>query len=137
MLIEIWERLRGYDKWVQTEAKIESSDVEKQPIRNRSGVVVDYAYSSGDTLSWTDASGEKQYAPFTVPDDSPLYQLVGGETVTIRYNPAKPDEFYYRELLRTRVHTAIKTTLGVLLFVALFGGLLFLRIASAVHRAHP
>jgi hypothetical protein len=29
MLIEIWERLRGYDKWVQTEAKIESSNLEE------------------------------------------------------------------------------------------------------------
>jgi hypothetical protein len=25
MLIEIWERLRGYDKWIQTEATVQSS----------------------------------------------------------------------------------------------------------------
>jgi len=27
MLIEIWEHLRGYDKWIQTEATIQSSDL--------------------------------------------------------------------------------------------------------------
>ena len=44
MLIEIWERPHGYDKWVQTEAKIESSDVEKRkrPITDRYGNVFEY-----------------------------------------------------------------------------------------------
>ena len=131
MLIEIWERLRGYDKWVQAEAKIESSDVNKTPVRDR-GQVVGYSYSSGDTLTWTDASGEKQYATFSVPDDSPLYQLIGGESVTIRYNPANPEQYYFRELLRTRIHTAFKTAL----IVIFFGGIFALRVAGIIFRSH-
>jgi hypothetical protein len=27
MLIELWEHLRGYDKWIQTEATIQSTDL--------------------------------------------------------------------------------------------------------------
>jgi hypothetical protein len=130
MLIELWEKLRGYDKWVQTEAKVESSEVEKTPQTNQYGTQVGYSYSSGDILTWTDASGEKQCATFTVPDDSPLYQLIGGETLTIRYDPASPDHFYFRELLRTRIHTAVKTGL----IVILFGGLFLLRLAAVIFR---
>jgi hypothetical protein len=134
MFIEVWERLRGYDKWVQTEATIESSNVEKQPITGRYGNVVDYAYSSGDVLAWADGHGEKQYADFNVPESSPLYQLIGGETVTIRYNPARPEEFYYRELLRTRIHIAVKMTLGILFLLVLYGGFFYLRINSRMRR---
>jgi len=28
MLIKLWERIRGYDRWVQTDATIESSAME-------------------------------------------------------------------------------------------------------------
>jgi hypothetical protein len=90
MLLEIWERLRGYDKWIETQADIESSSVAETRITGRYGKIVDYSYTSGDMLTWVDGQGEKQYADFTVPHDSPLYQLVGGETVTIRYDPARP-----------------------------------------------
>jgi hypothetical protein len=83
-LIEIWERLRGYDKWIEAQASIESSTVEETPVTDRSGQSIGFTYASGDMLAWTDQQGEKQYADFTVPDDSPLYQLVGGESVTIR-----------------------------------------------------
>jgi hypothetical protein len=81
-------------------------------------------------LTWSDRRGEKQYADFTVPDDSPVYQPAGGQTVTIRCAPARPDRFYDRELLRKGVHTVVKTTHGVVLFVVVFGGLIFLRITS-------
>jgi hypothetical protein len=128
MLIEIWERLRGYDKWVQTEAKIESSDVEKTAHSDRYGNV-SYTWASGDLLAWTDRQGQKQYAEFTVPDDSPLYQLVGGETVTIRYDPARPDRFYFRELLRTRVHTVVQRILAAVAFLVVLAGFLLLHMA--------
>jgi hypothetical protein len=125
----MWEHLRGYDKWIETEARIESSDVEETEQVGRYGNVVGYAYSSGDKLTWTDRQGEKQFADFTVSDDSPLYQLIGGETVSIRYDPARPDRFYYRELMRTRVNTAVKSTLVALLFLVALTGIIFLRIS--------
>jgi hypothetical protein len=104
--------------------------VEKRPIRDRSGAGGDYEYASGDFLTWTDRQGEKQYASIPVPDDTPLYQMVGGETVTIRYDPARPDRFYYRELLCTKVHRAVKVTLTVLLLLGISAVAFFLRSRS-------
>ena len=117
MLIELWEKLRGYDKWVETEAKIMSSQAEAIP--NRYGETVNCAYDSNDTLTWVDAAGETQSAQFEVDEQSPLYQLIGGESVTIRYDPRDPSRFYFRELLRSQVNFAVRTALtaGVALVI--------------------
>lgn len=118
MLIELWEKLRGYHKWVQTEAKVRSSKVEKTAHYGRDGSV-SYTWASGDQLVWTDEQGQPQSAEFKVDDESPLYQLVGGESVTIRYNPARPEEFYYRDLLRSRLNFFFRMAL-VAAVLALF-----------------
>ncbi len=76
------------------------------------------------------ATGENQYANFDVDENSPLCQLLGGESVTIRYDPASPDRFYYRDLLKTRVNSVLRTTLAVLIVLAcasVGGWLLFKR----------
>jgi len=130
MLIEIWERLRGYNKWIQTEAKIESSNLENVKTYDINGNQAGVTTESDDVLVWTDKMGQRQRAKFCVPEDSPLYQFIGGETVTIRYNPAKPEEFYYRDLLRTKVHTAFKLTL----FFAFSICILLLRFARVILR---
>lgn len=127
-LIEMWERLRGYDRWTLADAKVRSSRVEKTAHSDRAGNVT-YTWASGDELVWTDHKGEEHSADFTVPDDSPLYQLIGGETVSIRYDPSDPDRFYFRDLLQSRVHTAVKTTVYTLLFLAFLAGFLLLRLA--------
>jgi hypothetical protein len=113
MLIEIWERLRGYDKWIQTEARVESSKVEKR--KDSYG-----GWVATNVISWKDQSGETQTSGFSVPGDSPLYQLIGGETVTIRYDPAKPNEHYFRELLRSKVRTVFQTAIIVLILVGFY-----------------
>jgi hypothetical protein len=129
MLIEIWERLRGYDKWAEADAKIESSDVEQTPYTNRDGSV-SYTWASGDQIAWIDSRGEKQCADFTVDDESPLYQLVGGETVKIRYNPAKPEQYYFRDLLRSRVRRFFQLTFYTILFLAVLAILIWLKIST-------
>jgi hypothetical protein len=88
MLIEIWERLRGYDKWIETEATILSSDLVNQMSKN--------------VIGWTDMSGRSHTARYSVHSGSRLYQLYDGQTVTIRYNRANPGEYYFRELFRYR-----------------------------------
>ena len=118
MLIEIWERLRGYDKWIQTEAKVESSNV-RETLDAESGGI---AYSCEDVLIWADQQGGNQRAYFAVSDDSSLYQLISGDLFSIRYNPADPDQYYLRELLRARVRrttTQIVVTLGFVGFCIL------------------
>jgi hypothetical protein len=101
MLIEFWERLRGYQGWNETNAVIESAIVNKEPVGER-GIL--FITTSVDTLAWNDQTGQKHSAELKLPDDSPLFHLKAGDAVTIRYNPARPDEFYLRDLLRTRVH---------------------------------
>jgi len=121
MFLELWERLRGYDQWVETQAAVERSDVSVTSYTGRSGEVID-TYDAGDVITWTDSRGEKQYATFDVEEGSPLFQLVGGESVTIRYDPAHPDRFYYRDLLRSRVRSACKAILTILVIAGLVGG---------------
>jgi len=127
MLVELWERLRGYDKWIEADAKIESSKVEQAEHVDRGGNV-SYTYASGDQVVWTDSRGGRQRADFKVDDESPLYQLVGGETVNIRYNPAKPEEFYFRDLLRSRMRRFFQLTFYTLLFLGFLALLLLLNI---------
>jgi len=117
MLIEVWEKFRGYDKWVNATAMIERSDVEKTPYNNRDGSV-SYFYGAGDTIAWV-ADGTKHYADFNVEEGSPLFQLVGGESVAIRYNPKNPDEFYYRDLLKSRVNRFCRGVFVALVFIAI------------------
>jgi hypothetical protein len=128
MLIELWERLRGYDKWVETKAIVESADQKKTTLVNRYGNKTD-KWTSDDVIVWTDAQGHKQYADFTVDEPSKLFQLIDGETVTIRYNPSRPEEFYYRDLLRYRVRRFLQITLLVLFLVAFLSFLVWLRIS--------
>jgi len=128
MLIELWERLRDYDKWTEVQAKIESSKVKRTSHADRSGNVT-YTWASKDQLVWTDSQGQKHRADFEIDDESPLYQLVGGEAVTIRYNPANPEQFYFRNLLRSRVRRffqVAKYAMIALTFLAALVGLVVL-----------
>jgi hypothetical protein len=111
MLIEIWERLRGYDKWISTDAIIESSRVTSHHSRS-----VNFDDSS-DALMWTDRKGERHRDSINVRDDSPLYQLVEGATIQVRFNPDDPEKYYLRELLQTRVN-AVARRVAIIFLIA-------------------
>jgi len=115
MLIKLWERIRGYDRWVQTDATIESSAMEDHVYDYRGQIK--HEYESVDTLVWTDREGNQQTAPCRVPDDSPLYQLIGGEKVTIRYDPQNPEEYYFPELIKGRLRHFLLQFGTVILFL--------------------
>jgi hypothetical protein len=117
MLIEIWERLRGYDKWIETDATVASASVEQKVHQDRSWGTT-YTYGSGDVLIWTDSTGRVQRAFFSVPQGSNLYKLLGGDTLPIRYNPAHPGQFYLRELLQTRINKFARRILVSLVLIA-------------------
>lgn len=101
MLIEIWERLRGFDKWIQTGATVEESQLKRTKRFGEEGDVY-YTDDSDIILLWIDGGGNKHRASFNVPADSPIYQLIEGETVTIRYDPANPDRFFFPLLLKAK-----------------------------------
>jgi hypothetical protein len=125
MLVELWERVRGYDKWVRTNAVVCRSGTERIEHSGRYGPY--YTTEAGDVIEWTDPNGEKQYADFNVPEGSKMFQLVAGDTVEIRFNPAKPDEFYYRDLLQVRVRQAVGGTLATVVVLTLYGLMIWAR----------
>jgi hypothetical protein len=117
MLIEAWERLRGYDKWIQTEATIKSSQLDEVEVaRVRTSRYGDdepiMEWQSTCSLAWTDNTGRTRTADYEVSESSSLFQLYDGQTETIRYNPANPDEYYIRDLLRDKVVSTLKWKVG-------------------------
>ena len=130
MLIEIWERLRGYDKWVSVEAKVFSA------AQIREKLVDGYQVSptsrfSGELLLWKDMEGEPHFGPFVTQETSPLYQLLEGESIAIYYNPAKPDRYYCRPHFISWVALITKAILALILG----GGFIVWRIWTIIkHR---
>jgi hypothetical protein len=142
MLIEIWERLRGYDKGIETEATILSSElidpitvsprdgdfILRDPIKNPF-----VQWLSRCAIQWTDRSGVSHIAGYTVSEGSRLFLLYEGKTVSIRYNPTNPDEYYNRLLLRNGKFMAFLSSIYItcvaatiiFLFIELFRMSLF------------
>lgn len=137
----IWLRLRGYDKWIQTEAKILSSELTEPDAgleRNekRSNLGSPLQWHSTCTIGWTDTSGISHTGSYTISELSPLFQLYDGQTVPIRYNPASPEEFYLRELSIYKATSIIR----VMLLIAFFALCLFMFVHDLwrdFHRFFP
>lgn len=107
MWLTVWEKLRGYDKWIEAEATVETP----APLRLPDAEQGDSSAWAGEILVWTDRSGNRQSADFVVPDDCTLYQKVSGDTLVIRYDPRNPGRFYFRQLHRVRIRTTVKRVL--------------------------
>lgn len=116
MLIEIWERLRGYDKWVETQATIKTSTTKKTSRKVKGGR--QDIWSATNSILWTTWQGQTQSADFYLADISQLKHFVVGETVTIRYNPANPSNFYLPKLLLLDLRKWIKLTAMLLAWIA-------------------
>jgi hypothetical protein len=125
MLIEIWERLRGYDKWPIAEATIESSKLDEvaQEYSRVTGNPLSTRWQGDEELVWRDQSGTTRRESIAVGENSPLFQLYEGKPLTVRYNPSVPPEFYVREQLQFQVNRTSKVitcvVAGVSLIVAL------------------
>ena len=114
MLIDLWERFRGFDRWSVTEATIVSSET----IRRKFGLPGPrrpQSRFSTDLLVWKDCLGNPHLAPFVHEETSPLYQLLEGETIAIRFDPSRPNHFYHREHFLSWVKLIAKVVLGVVL----------------------
>lgn len=132
MLIDLYESLCGYDRWIETNATVTSASVEEKQHVDRYGRTYTTS-SSGDVLIWRDANGRERRGFFRVPDGSPLYSLLGGETIPIRYNPTQPDQFYMRALLESRLNRAAKQMLAFAIGLAIFVILFWFRMKRMPH----
>ena len=126
MLIEIWEWLRGYHKWTPAQAQIEFLK-EEHLYHDKDGKDLHYSHITGDRLAWTDAQGEKHYAMLEQLGDPAKYQFAEGETATIRYNPANPEQFYFRKQSEMKVRRFFVTTFTVIAVAAISIGYVAMR----------
>jgi hypothetical protein len=85
---------------------------------------------SSDLLTWTDQQDQRQYGPFVNQETSPLFQLLEGQTISIRYDPLRPNCFYNRAHARAWALMLTKATLAVVLG----GGFIAWRIWMIVTR---
>jgi hypothetical protein len=118
MLIDIWEKLRGYDKWVDAKAAIKSSQLNEEVVGHDRAGRNFYGWFGDEWLTWKDASGVEQSEPITVSEDSPVFQCIEGNALEIRYNPADPSEFYIREQLQYQLNRAVKIILATSVVLA-------------------
>ena len=115
MLIEFWERLRGYDKWPETEATIISGQKVRRALRLRDPKL---NRVSADMLVWKDQYARKQYGAFVTYDTSALYQLLEGESILIRYDPSRPNRYYNRSLFVGWLIHLTKAAIAISVFLA-------------------
>jgi hypothetical protein len=124
--IEIWERLRGYNKWIPAVATVQSStlapirfnDVEAGTDGNKQAI----AWEAVCKIVWDDRHCTRHTAEFEVFEESPLYQLTDGDTVSIRFNPDKPEEFYVPGLIQSSVARAWKLGIWAVLIILVIVG---------------
>ncbi len=127
MLTEIWEKIRGYDEWLETEATVISSvpkpsgvldggKASKNPSATQWNAVV--------RIVWKGASGESYAEQFEVGEDSPLYQLCEGDTLQVRVNSKRPAEFYVRGLIESNFMSVWKGALTIAMGLLLVIGFL-------------
>lgn len=121
MLIEIWEHLRGYDKWTPAIATVQSTELSRvgEIGNDKSKPPVALGWESVCEIKWKDQDQAERAAVFRVYEESPLYQLVEGNTVDIRFNPANPSEYYLRGLIESGVVRAWRFTAYALMLMVL------------------
>jgi hypothetical protein len=132
MIIELWERLRGYDKWVLAEATIVSAELAEvnvvavptaRNLKRNPNAASMKEWRSRCAIVWKNAQGHQLGGDYEVSDNSPLFQLYEGQTVSIRFDPGNPREFYLRGVLESRMVSIFKwvlmSVLGVLFTVSL------------------
>jgi hypothetical protein len=126
MLVEVWEWLRGYHKWTEVEAKVQFLK-EDLTCRDASGKEVQYSSAKGDRLIWRDVRGVAHHVDFQLPENSAKYRFADGEAATLRYNPANPEQYYVRKLLKIKVHRFFAAAATVITVAAMVIGDVWIR----------
>ena len=106
------KQIRSSNEWVDTQARViesrvrglgmlggpSSDDSKTKPIYSDALV----------RITWTDELGVTHSGEFEAPEESPLYQLIEGDTFPIRYKSSAPDEFCVRGLAQDQAASAAK-----------------------------
>jgi len=124
MLIEIWERLRGYDKWIQAEAAVNSWKVEKVFLRRAKGGARIYGWVGKGQIEWIDQTGVRHSQSVQLSKGTLVFKMHGLSPIVIRYDPVSPSIFYLREHLRYRVNNIAQVIIGVFVLIAIAAAIL-------------
>lgn len=111
MLTEIWEKICGCDAWVEVQARVVESHVKEVDLFGSEKLKLETGGAYSDSvirIAWSDQAGSSQSAEIRAPEDSPLFQLIEGDSLTIKINPQKPDEFYVRGLGQDQAVSVLK-----------------------------
>lgn len=99
-------------RWVKTEARVIESQVRDLDLLGEPSASTSKAkavYSDAIVnISWTDQQGLTHQGQFVAPEESPLFQLIEGDSVPIGYNSSMPNEFSIRGLARDQAASAVK-----------------------------
>jgi hypothetical protein len=121
MLIELWEHLRGYDKWTPAVAKVQSTALSRVGEIGSDQSKLPLGWESVCTIRWQDQNQIERTAVFRAFEESPLYQLIEGDTVNIRFNPAKPSGYYVPGLMQSGFTRMWKMTVYALTLLIVWG----------------
>lgn len=131
MLIQLWERLRGYDKWTLAVATVQSAELSRvgEVGGDKSNAPVALGWESACKIRWQDQDQVEHTAVFEAFEESPLYQLCEGDTVNIRINPVKPSEYYLPGLIQSRLRRTWKLAVFTLMIIILIIGFIVFLLA--------
>jgi hypothetical protein len=126
MLIKLWEHLRGYNKWTPAVAVVQSTELARvgELRADKSKPPVALGWESVSWINWLDQNRIERTAVFQAYEESPNYQLVEGNTVNIRFNPANPSDYYLPGLIESGLVRTWKLTICVVMGIVL--GILFI-----------
>jgi hypothetical protein len=111
MLIELLERWRGVDRWPETTATVYSVN------RYNGGDAGDLA---DVTFRYQDGQGGYQAGCYTVNSYTSLYNIEKDDTFSLRYNPAKPKQYFsgeYETTANDRLRSGLISSAVLLFFL--------------------
>lgn len=125
MLNEWYAHLRGYDKWILTEATVQKATLSRvgEVGNGKSNQPVALGWESLCEIRWEDQNQIEHTATFHAFEESALYQLCEGDKVNIRFDPTKPSEYYLPGLIQSELTRTWKSTVWALMLLVL--GILF------------
>jgi hypothetical protein len=118
LILEFWERLRGFDQWPLTEGKVRSSAVHRTTLRGKGGRLVD-SWRTVLEVEWTDPDGLQRTRKIGLRAVSSDFNSIGSTNLSVRYKPTDYSKFFVREELRQKVLRQTMIWLAVLISLAL------------------
>jgi hypothetical protein len=131
MVNEWFAHLRGYDKWTSTVATVQLATLSRvgEVGKGGSDSPVALGWESTCEIRWEDQNQIQHTAVFHAFEESPLYQLCEGDTVSILFNPAKPSEYYLPGLIRSELTRTWKLMAWTLMLLVLGIGFIVFLVA--------